>query len=202
MRPSNPAKARNARIAAFCALGVLGMTGAAFAAVPLYRLFCQVTGFDGTVRRAEAAPTRVLERPMQIRFDTNVRGVPFEFEAEQTTQTIKVGETAMAYFKVTNRSDKPVTATAMYNVVPEDAGAYFQKMQCFCFDAQTLQPGETMEFPMVYFVDPAIADEKLADGIEEITLSYTFFPTQEPTPTKVAAASSPPALEKVRPAGL
>jgi cytochrome c oxidase assembly protein subunit 11 len=183
-RPTS-ASARNARIAAICVVGVLGMTGASFAAVPLYRLFCQVTGFDGTVRKADAAPTRVLDRKMDIRFDTNVNGVPFDFEAEQLTQTVQVGRTAMAFFKVTNRSDKAVKAQAMYNVVPEDAGAWFQKMQCFCFEEQTLEPGETVEFPMVYFVDPSIADEKLADGIEEITLSYTFFPV--PEPTKLAA---------------
>lgn len=168
--------ARNARIALICVVAVFGMTGAAFAAVPLYRLFCQVTGFDGTVRRADKAPTRVLERPMTIRFDTNVNGVPFDFEAEQTTQTVKVGQTAMAFFRVKNRSDKAVTAQAMYNVVPEAAGGYFQKMQCFCFNEQTLKPGETVEFPVVYFVDPSIADEKLNDGMQEITLSYTFFP--------------------------
>lgn len=195
--PSRPpsASSRNARIALFCVVAVLGMTGAAFASVPLYRLFCQVTGFDGTVRKASAAPTKVLDRPMTIRFDTNVNGVPFDFKAEQTTQVVKVGETAMAFFKVTNRSDRPVTTQAMYNVVPEDAGAYFQKMQCFCFEEQTIGAGETVEFPVVYFVDPSIADEKLNDGIREITLSYTFFP-------QPAAAPAKPGLEKRAAAGL
>ncbi len=166
-------------IAIVCALGVMAMTGAAFAAVPLYRLFCQVTGFDGTVMRADAAPDQVLDETVLIRFDTNVRGgLPMTFRAEQVTQRVRIGETGMAFFDVTNTSDQPVHATAAYNVVPERAGPYFQKLQCFCFEGQTIQPGETLKFPVQYFVAPEMATDRESRGVEEITLSYTFYPTQ------------------------
>ncbi len=167
--------AANARLAIACVVGFFAMVGAAYASVPLYRAFCQLTGFDGTVRRAERAPGPVLDRTVQIRFDTNVRDAPIRFRAERTTQTIRVGETALAFFEVTNTSDRPITAQAVYNVVPEQAGAYFQKIQCFCFSEQTLQPGRTERFPMAYFVDPAFADDPDTRGADEITLSYTFF---------------------------
>ena len=165
-------------VALACGLLVVTMTGAAFAAVPLYRLFCQVTGFDGTVRRADKAPDTILDRTVLIRFDTNVRDLPMRFRAEQTTQRVRVGDTGMAYFDVTNTSDQPIHATAAYNVVPERAGPYFQKLQCFCFEGQTIQPGETKAFPVQYFVAPEIATDREADGVREITLSYTFYPTK------------------------
>lgn len=166
-------------IAIACVLGVMFMTGAAFAAVPLYRLFCQVTGFDGTVRRAEAAPTQVLDDSVEIRFDTNVRGLPMTFRAEQVSQRVRIGETGLAFFDVTNTSDQPIRARASYNVVPERAGPYFQKLQCFCFEEQTIAAGATVQFPMQYFVAPEIATDREANGVREITLSYTFFPSQE-----------------------
>ena len=169
---------RNAVAAIACVLGVMFMTGAAFAAVPLYQLFCQVTGFDGTVRRADAAPDRVLDDTVLIRFDTNVRGLPMIFRAEQVTQRVRIGETGLAYFDVTNTSDRPISATAAYNVVPERAGPYFQKLQCFCFEGQIIQPGETMKFPVQYFVAPEMATDRESRGVEEITLSYTFYPTK------------------------
>ena len=139
---------KNARLALICGAVAVAMVGAAFASVPLYRLFCQVTGFDGTVMKAEAAPTTVLERPVKIRFDANVRGLPWEFKAEQVTQELKIGATGLAFFKVTNNGAQAISGTAAYNVVPESAGPYFQKLECFCFQAQTLQPGQTMEFPV------------------------------------------------------
>lgn len=156
----------------------MGMTGAAFAAVPLYRLFCQVTGFDGTVKRAEEAPTQILDRTVLIRFDTNVRDLPMDFKAEQLSQRVRIGETGMAYFDVTNTSDQPIHATAAYNVVPDRAGPYFQKLQCFCFEGQEIQPGETKSFPVQYFVAPELATDREAKGVREITLSYTFYPTK------------------------
>lgn len=165
-------------VALICGGVVVLMTGAAFAAVPLYRLFCQVTGFDGTVMRAEKAPDTVLDQTVLIRFDTNVRGLPMTFRAEQTTQRVRIGDTGMAYFDVTNTSDQPIHATASYNVVPERAGPYFQKLQCFCFEGQTIQPGETKAFPVQYFVAPEIATDREARGVREITLSYTFYPTK------------------------
>lgn len=179
----------NAALAIVCALFVMGMTGAAFAAVPLYRMFCQVTGFDGTVRRAEEAPDQVLDRTVLIRFDTNVRGLPMTFRAEQVTQRVRIGETGMAFFDVTNTSDHPIVARAAYNVVPEQAGPYFQKLQCFCFDDQTIPAGQTMKFPVQYFVAPELATDREARGITEITLSYTFYPTKD---FDQAAIATPP----------
>jgi cytochrome c oxidase assembly protein subunit 11 len=169
---------RNA-VAIACVLGVMFMTGAAFAAVPLYRMFCQVTGFDGTVMKADKAPDHMLDETVLIRFDTNVRDLPMTFRAEQVSQRVRIGETGMAYFDVTNTSDKPIYATASYNVVPERAGPYFQKLQCFCFDGQTIQPGQTMKFPVQYFVAPEMATDRESRGVEEITLSYTFYPTRD-----------------------
>lgn len=174
-------KRQNA-IALACAAGVVFMTGAAFAAVPLYQLFCQVTGFDGTVRRADKAPDRVLDGTVMIRFDTNVRDLPMVFRAEQTTQRVRIGETGMAYFDVTNTSDQPIRARAGYNVVPEHTGPYFQKLQCFCFDEQIIPAGETMKFPIQYFVAPELATDAEARGATEITLSYTFYPSKDGPP--------------------
>ena len=171
-------KDRKNLVAFICAGVVMAMTGAAFAAVPLYRLFCQVTGFDGTVKKAEAAPTQILDQSVLIRFDTNVRDLPMSFKAEQTTQRVRIGETGMAYFDVTNTSDQPIHATAAYNVVPERAGPYFQKLQCFCFEGQEIAPGETKSFPVQYFVAPELATDAEAKGVKEITLSYTFYPTK------------------------
>lgn len=163
-------------IAIACVLAVMFMTGAAFAAVPLYQLFCQVTGFDGTVMRADKAPEVQLEDTVKIRFDTNVRDVPLQFRSEQLTQVVHIGETGMAYFDVTNTSDQPVYTRAAYNVVPNYAGPYFQKLQCFCFESQVIEPGQTVKFPMQYFVAPEIATDREARGVKEITLSYTFYP--------------------------
>ena len=171
-------KSANA-IALVCAGLVLTMTGAAFAAVPLYKMFCQVTGFDGTVRRADAAPDQILDRMVTVRFDTNVRKLPMTFHAEQVTQQVRVGETGLAYFDVTNTSAQPIQARAAYNVVPESTGAYFQKLQCFCFDDQTIAAGETRKFPVQYFVAPEMATDAETRGVQEITLSYTFYPVSE-----------------------
>ncbi|HEX8569870.1 MAG TPA: cytochrome c oxidase assembly protein [Caulobacteraceae bacterium] len=171
-----------ARTALICAVVVVGMTGAAFAAVPLYRAFCQVTGFDGTTQRADGPSQRVLDRTVQVRFDGNVRGMAWDFRPEQVSQTVKIGETTMAFFKATNTSDRPVTGTSTFNVVPEAAGAHFRKIECFCFQEQTIAPGETVEFPVVYFVDPELVTDPDARKIDEITLSYTFFPVEPKRP--------------------
>ena len=183
------AKRRTALISGAVAFG---MVGAAFAAVPLYKRFCQATGFDGTVRKAESAPTQVLDRTLLIRFDTNVQGLPWDFHSDQATQTVRIGKTGLAFFHVTNHSDKPVTGHAAYNVVPEGAAKYFSKLQCFCFTDQTLQPGQSMDFPVVYFVDPKyVADPETKDG-QDITLSYTFFPVASAPGAKSAATTSKP----------
>ncbi|CAN5428803.1 cytochrome c oxidase assembly protein [soil metagenome] len=187
---------KRANIIAFvCAGTVLAMTGAAFAAVPLYRMFCQATGFDGTVRKAEKAPDAkdIMDRMVTVRFDTNVRGLPMTFRAEQSTQRVRIGETGMAFFDVTNTSDQPIQARAAYNVVPEYTGPYFQKLQCFCFDTQTIAAGETKKFPVQYFVAPELATDREARGATEITLSYTFYPAKDGAPTATANGTGAPA---------
>lgn len=184
--PSDPAtqpkrKLSNTRLAVLCAAAFFGMVGVAFASVPLYRAFCQLTGFDGTVRKAEAAPHKILDRKITIRFDANVRDIPWAFEAQQVSQEVRIGDTGLAFYKVTNNGKTPVTGRASYNVVPESAGLYFQKLECFCFTDQTIQPGETKEFPVVYFVDPKFAEDFETKGVQEVTLSYTFFRSTEGT---------------------
>ncbi len=183
------ARRRNARVALICFAGFAFMVGAAFAAVPIYRAFCQMTGFDGTTQRATAASDKVLDRELLIRFDANVRDLPWTFTAEQTSQTLKIGETGLAFFKVTNTSDQAVTGRATYNVVPEQVGPYFMKLQCFCFSEQTIGPGQTVEFPMVYFVDPKFADDIDTKGKQDVTLSYTFYPVEAPAKAQASATS-------------
>ena len=170
---------RNARVALICGAAFAAMVGAAYASVPLYRAFCQLTGFDGTTGRSKVAPAKALDETLQIRFDANVRDLPWSFEALQTSQTLKIGETGLAFFRVTNHSDKPITGHAVYNVVPEQAGAYFEKMQCFCFSDQTIGAGRTVEFPVLYFVDPKYADDFETKNKREVTLSYTFYPATD-----------------------
>ena len=201
-----PQAKRNAKVGMICALGFLAMIGAAYASVPLYKAFCQITGFDGTVRKAEVAPDKVLDRKLTIRFDANVRDLPWKFTAEQTSQDVRIGETGLAFFKVTNNGDQPITGRAIYNVVPESAGAYFQKLECFCFSDQTIAAGETIEFPVVYFVDPKFAEDTETKGKSEVTLSYTFFRSVESEPAQKHAAASttnrPSALGVTAKAGL
>lgn len=189
--PLSPTERRNRKVAIICGLFFFGMIGAAYASVPLYKAFCQLTGFDGTIRRAEAAPDTVLDKKLTIRFDANVRDLPWTFTAEQNTQVIKIGETGLAYFKVTNNGPNAITGRAVYNVVPEQAGAYFQKIQCFCFSDQTIKAGETVEFPVVYFVDPKYADDFETKGAGEVTLSYTYYPSTEATAVQKTAMAEP-----------
>lgn len=190
---------RNARVGLLCAAAFFGMVGAAYASVPLYKLFCQLTGFDGTVRKADLAPTRILDREVTIRFDSNIRELPWTFSTEQVSQQIRIGDTGLAFFKVTNNSDQPMTGRAIYNVVPEQAGPYFQKLECFCFSNQTIAAGQTVEFPVVYFVDPQYADDPETKGKGEITLSYTFFPAVLDDPKQKQTASTTPRI--VQPLG-
>jgi cytochrome c oxidase assembly protein subunit 11 len=177
---------RNGGVAFICGAVIVGMVGAAYASVPLYRVFCQVTGYGGTVRKAETRPDHVLDETLQIHFDTNVRGVPWDFSAEQSAQTVKIGETAVATFKVTNHADHPVTARAVFNVVPEQAAVYFRKLSCFCFSDQTVAAGATVEMPVLYFVDPKYAQDFETKNGRNITLSYTFFPAQDVKPAPKA----------------
>lgn len=183
----DPARRRNVRVAVVCGSLFFGMIGAAYASVPLYKAFCQLTGFDGTVRRAEVAPDTVLAKTLTVRFDANVRDLPVTFTTEKTSQTVKIGETKLAFFKVTNNSNKPVMARAIYNVVPEQAGPHFQKLQCFCFEDQVIAAGATIEMPVLYFIDPKYADDPNTKGKPEVTLSYTFFPSTTATAQVVAS---------------
>jgi cytochrome c oxidase assembly protein subunit 11 len=196
MSVTTSAQRRNSRVALIC-LGVfVAMVGAAFASVPLYRAFCQATGFDGTVRRAAGpavgAPAAGV---ITVRFDTNVNGIDWRFEPVQASQTVHFGENKLAFFRATNLSNHPLTGRALYNVVPLQAGTYFSKLECFCFKNQTLAPGQSAEFPVVYTVDPRYAQDRDTRGQSEITLSYTFFPavagdgTGKPTQKESAAAS-------------
>ncbi|MCB2049358.1 MAG: cytochrome c oxidase assembly protein [Novosphingobium sp.] len=171
---------RNTRTALIFAAVAAAMLGLGFASVPLYRLFCQVTGFAGTTQRvteAEADTVVATSKVMTVRFDANVeRGFPWEFRPAQIKDSVTVGARDMAIFTAKNLSDKPITGTATFNVEPEYVGKYFNKVQCFCFTEQTLQPGQEVRMPVLYFIDPAILDDKDAKDVESITLSYTFHP--------------------------
>lgn len=170
---------------AFLAAGLaVSMVGVGFAAVPLYRLFCQVTGFGGTTMRvdaAQAATIAVTNKPIVIRFDANQReGLPWEFKPERPTDTVSIGAKDMSIYIAKNLSNEPVTGTATFNVTPALAGQYFNKIQCFCFTEQTLQPGEQVRMPVLFYVDPKIMTDPETKDIEEITLSYTFYPVEKP----------------------
>ena len=157
-------------------LGICFMTGLAFASVPLYRMFCEATGLNGTTGRALAAPG-ATEHQVVIQFDSNLApNMPWRFRPESRADTVDVGARDLAFFLATNTADHPVTGTATYNVTPAIAGKYFTKIQCFCFTEQTLKPGETVRMPVIFFVDPKILDDPDTRDVQAITLSYTFFP--------------------------
>ncbi|MBW8814978.1 MAG: cytochrome c oxidase assembly protein [Caulobacterales bacterium] len=177
---------RNTRVAVVCAIAFFGMVGAAFAAVPLYKAFCQATGFDGNPRRVSTAAGEVLGQTVTVRFDANVNGLPWTFTAEQASQQVRIGETKLAFFKVTNHAATPITARAVYNVTPETAGAYFNKLQCFCFSDQTIAAGATVEMPVLYFIDPGYAKDIDTKGEPQVTLSYTFFPSVKAAKSEAA----------------
>jgi cytochrome c oxidase assembly protein subunit 11 len=179
---------KNARVAALAAVVSFGMLGLAYASVPLYSLFCQVTGFGGTTQRADQAPAAAAAAEVSVRFDANTAGsLGWAFQAEQQVMKIKLGEQHLAYYSARNFSDKAVTGTAVFNVTPPEAGVYFNKIQCFCFTEQTLKPGETARFPVDFFVDPDMLNDPDAKSISEITLSYTFFPVEKNNAVSAAA---------------
>jgi cytochrome c oxidase assembly protein subunit 11 len=179
---SRAAAPRHGRLAVLLALFAFGMLGLAFAAVPLYRLMCQVTGYAGTTQRASAPSTSKSDRVITIRFDANIaNGLAWRFAPEKTSIDVKLGENILAFYRAQNTSSAPLTGVATFNVTPEIAGGYFNKVQCFCFDQQTLKAGESVEMPVSFFVDPALLDEPGGADIKEITLSYTFYPSQAPS---------------------
>jgi cytochrome c oxidase assembly protein subunit 11 len=192
---------RNRKVGLYALLGALAMLGLGYASVPLYRLFCQVTGFGGTTMRVseeEAGKVALASGTISIRFDANVdRGMGWHFQPEKTTDTAQLGGRRMAIYVARNLTDKPITGMATFNVTPEAAGRYFNKVQCFCFNEQTLQPGQEVRMPVTYYVDPAIRDDEDARAIEQITLSYTFH--QQPTVAAAETASKP--LDRERSGG-
>lgn len=191
---TQPTRRSNAKIALPLVAIVLGMTGLAFASVPLYRVFCQVTGFGGTTQVAEEGAGQVLERKMTIRFNADVDpDLPWGFVPEQKAVEVKVGEQGLAFYRAVNHADQPIAGTAVYNVTPNKAGLYFSKIHCFCFDEQRLDAGEAVDMPVTFFVDPAIADDPNLDDVKTITLSYTFFRARTPAaPARTAAANDRP----------
>ncbi len=165
--------------AAVCVVAVAAMVGASFAAVPLYALFCQVTGIAGTTQRADAAPDAAIDRKITVRFDANVgNGLGWSFRPLTRAVTVNVGEVGEALYVAENRTDKEITGTAVFNVTPFEVGPYFNKIACFCFTEQTLKPGERVEMPVTFFVDPEIVDYSDLDYVHSITLSYTFYPVE------------------------
>jgi cytochrome c oxidase assembly protein subunit 11 len=171
------AQNRNTKTALLMALIVAAMIGLAFASVPLFRIFCEATGFAGTPQRADKAPGAVAGQ-VGVRFDANVHpGLPWRFEPEQTTVRVKPGARTQIFYRAQNLSAKTITGQAVFNVSPDQVGKYFKKIQCFCFTEQTLKAGETKDMPVVFFVDPAIKQDPDTEDIDEITLSYTFYPT-------------------------
>jgi cytochrome c oxidase assembly protein subunit 11 len=188
--PIDTGKQRSNRlVAAICLAFFGGMVGMAYAAVPLYTLFCQVTGYGGTTQRVEQYSDRILDRTITVRFDANTSGVPWDFKPVARDMTIRIGETAQAHYTATNDFSKPTAGRATFNVTPLMAGAYFNKVECFCFTDTTLKPGETLNMPVLFYVDPDIVNVPELKDIKTITLSYTFFPIDaEEEPVAAAPA--------------
>ncbi|CCE05657.1 cytochrome c oxidase assembly protein [Bradyrhizobium sp. STM 3843] len=180
---------RDALVGAICGAVVVLMVGASYAAVPFYNWFCRATGFNGTTQVATSAPrSGPIARKIAVRFDSNVAGgLPWKFEPEQTEIEVAIGQVVTVYYTVTNQSARTTTGQAAYNVAPLTVGAYFEKINCFCFTEQTMEPGEKRQMPVVFYVDPALAADPENDGLNTITLSYTFYPVRDPAPKPVAA---------------
>ena len=184
---SAPRQKSNRLLAGGLAVFVGCMIGLSFAAVPLYRMFCAATGYAGTPQRAAKGPGKIYPQTVVVRFDANVApGLPWSFEPEQPETKLRVGENKLVFFRATNRSRETVTGSAVFNVSPGYMGAYFTKIQCFCFTAQTLGPGETAEMPVSFFLDPAMLDDGSARTVRDMTLSYTFFKVKTPPPVRGA----------------
>ena len=188
----------NRKVAVVCA-SVFGlMVGAAYAAVPLYDLFCRVTGFGGTTQIATAESDVVIHRMITVRFDGNVNhSLPWKFKPAQRSVTLKMGESAQLAYLATNTGQQTTVGTSTFNVWPPSAGAYFNKLDCFCFTEQKLESGETVEMPVVFFVDPEMDKDPELKHVKEITLSYTFFPVEEPEQPVAARAEAPDAETKL-----
>src|SRR5262245_15127378 len=174
-----PKDPRHRMVALCCGALVAVMVAAAFAAVPLYRLFCESTGFAGTPQRAAQPSDASIEKTITVRFDANVTpGMPWRFEPVQATLDVQIGENALAFYRATNLSDRAVTGMATFNVTPEPAGGFFNKIQCFCFTEQVLEPGQSVDMPVSFFIDPQIVSDRDGRSISLIVLSYTFYPLE------------------------
>jgi cytochrome c oxidase assembly protein subunit 11 len=183
---------RDAVVASICGFVVVLMVGASYAAVPFYNWFCRATGFNGTTQVATSAPSDApLERKITVRFDANVApGLPWKFQPEQNEIEVRIGEVVTVFYTVTNQAARTTAALAAYNVAPLTVGAYFQKINCFCFTEQTMGPGEKREMPVVFYVDPQLAKDSENDGLKTITLSYTFYPVRDSAPKPLAAGEA------------
>jgi len=180
-RPFKHTSRRDIAVAAACGAFVAVMVGAAYAAVPLYNWFCRTTGFGGTTQVSTAAPDHQLGRTLTIRFDANVApGLPWRFAPEQPSIEVHIGQVVTVNYTVTNMAARETTGQASYNVSPPTTGGYFQKINCFCFTEQTMKPGETREMPVVFYVDPSLAKDAEQNGLNTITLSYTYFAVRQP----------------------
>jgi cytochrome c oxidase assembly protein subunit 11 len=189
---SEPTRRRDLLVAAACGFFAASMVGMAYAAVPLYDWFCRTTGFGGTPVVAKVAPDHVLERKITVRFDANVAaGLPWRFTPEQTSLEVKVGEVVTVNYLVINQTAREIVGNASYNVSPPTVGAYFSKINCFCFTEQTLKAGERREMPVVFFIDPKIVEDAEHAGLNTITLSYTMYRVRQSEPQTVGSANAP-----------
>lgn len=189
-KPKSSQSARNTRVAVLCSAIVVGMVGLSYAAVPLYEIFCRVTGYGGTTQVATETPEAVIDRKIIVRFDANTsRDMDWSFRPAQTSIELKVGETGLAFYRATNTSDTDSVGTATFNVTPLAAGQYFAKVECFCFTEQKLTAGQTVDMPVTFFVDPEIDNDPDLDKLTTITLSYRFYPV-EPDEDDVSEAQS------------
>ena len=188
--PRRSTRTRDMAVAAACGVFVAAMVGAAYASVPLYNWFCRTTGFGGTTQVAKIAPAGMLERKVTVRFDSNVSpGLPWKFEPEVTSIDLHIGEVATVYYNVTNEAARVTEGQASYNVSPPQVGAYFTKINCFCFTQQRLGPGEKRQMAVVFYVDPSMVKDSDEDDLNTITLSYTFYPVPVSEPARPARGS-------------
>jgi cytochrome c oxidase assembly protein subunit 11 len=180
---------RNANVLVACGVFCAAMLGMSYAAVPLYDMFCRVTGYNGTTKRVEQASSVILDQAIRVEFDTNMASeLSWEFNSVDRSLEPKIGETVQANFRIVNPSNETQTGRAVFNVTPMVAGAYFNKLECFCFTDLTLKPGETRDMPVVFFVDPEIVNQQETKNLKVITLSYTFYPSDKPKPVAVIKA--------------
>jgi cytochrome c oxidase assembly protein subunit 11 len=183
---TSPYRRRDIMVAAACGAFVAVMVGAAYAAVPLYNWFCRTTGFGGTPQIATAAPSHIIDRKLKVRFDANTAGgLPWRFEPEQGSVEVRIGEVVTMSYKVVNESARETAGVASYNVSPPTVGAYFSKINCFCFTEQRLKAGEARDMTVVFFVDPGLAKDAEQNGLDTITLSYTMYPVRQPETPRV-----------------